>query len=189
MQNKKMILTLSILVIIVGAAAFIGGRMLNGNVGPLGLGMPMGKNGMVSISVQVTPAAELPTTEPATRGLFVERKDNSIFVSAISMDAGGKGVVVEAGGDGDGEPSVSGPKPDGPKKEIVITNETTIYLENTDFGEPKPGENTVIQQTVTEGSLDDLTSQSFVTVWGRKSGDRIIADVLFISNPVMFNRP
>jgi len=31
-----------------------------------------------------------------------------------------------------------------------------------------------------------LTSQSFVTVWGRKSGDRIIAEVIFISNPVVF---
>ena len=189
MQNKKMIFILGILVLVVGAAAFIGGRMLNGKVGPLGLGMPMGNGGMVSISVQVTPAPELPTTEPETRGLFVERKDNSIFVSAISMDAGGKGVVLQTGGGGDGEPSVSGPKADGPKKEVVITNETTIYLENTDFGEPKPGVNQVIQQTVTEGSLDDLTSQSFVTAWGRKSGDRIIAEVLFISNPVMFKRP
>lgn len=189
MQNKKMIFILGMLVLVVGAAAFIGGRMLNGKVGPLGLGMPMGNGGRVSISVQVTPAPELPTTEPETRGLFVERKDNSIFVSAISMDAGGKGVVLQTSGDGDGEPSASGPKADGPKKEIVITNETTIYLENTDFGEPKPGENQVIQQTVTEGSLDDLTSQSFVTVWGRKSGDRIIAEVLFISNPVMFKRP
>jgi hypothetical protein len=190
MQNKKrLFVILGILVVVLGAAAFIGGRMLNGKVGPLGLGLPMGGGGdMMSISVQITPAAELPTTEPQTRGLFVERKDNSIFVSAISMDAGGKGVVVQAGGD-DGEISVAGPKPDGPKKEVVITNETTIYLENTDFGEPKPGENQVLQQTVTEGSLDDLTSQSFVTVWGRKSGDRIIAETLFISNPVMFKRP
>jgi hypothetical protein len=191
MQNKKTILILGILVLLVGAAAFIGGRMLNGQVGPLGFGMPMGEGEMMSISVQVTPAAELPTTEPQTMGLFVERKDNSIFVSAISMEAGGKGVVVEANGGGgeDSEPSVSGPKPDGPKKEVVITSETIIYLENTDFGEPKPEANLVMQQTVTEGSLDDLTSQSFVTVWGRKSGDRIIAEVLFISNPVIFKRP
>jgi len=191
MQNKKLFGILGILIVVVGAAAFIGGRMLNGKVGPLGLGMPMGDGGMVSISVQVTPAPELPTTEPETRGLFVERKDNSIFVSALSMEAGGKGVVLQAdrGGGGDDEPSVSGPKADGPKKEVVITNETTIYLENTDLGAPKPGENKVIQQTVTEGSLDDLTSQSFVTVWGRKSGDRIIAEVLFISNPVIFKRP
>lgn len=191
MQNKKIFVIFSILVVLVGAAAFIGGRMLNGKVGPLGLGMPMGDKGMVAISVQVTPAPELPTTAPETRGLFVERKDNSIFLSAISMDAGGKGVVLQTGegGDGDSEPSVSGPQPNGPKKEVVITSETTIYLENTDFGEPKPSENQVIQQSVTEGSLEDLTSQSFVTVWGRKSGDRIIAEVLFISNPVIFKRP
>jgi hypothetical protein len=191
MQNKKTIIILGILVGVVGAAAFIGGRMLNGKVGPLGLGMPLGGKDMISISVQVTPASELPTTEPEIRGLFVERKDNSIFVSALSMEAGGKGVVlqVDGGGGKDGEPSVSGPKADGPKKEVVVTNETTIYLENTDLGEPKPGENKVIQQTVTEGSLDDLTSQSFVTAWGRKSGDRIIAEVLFISNPVIFKRP
>jgi hypothetical protein len=191
MLNKKTLLIFGILVILVAATAFIGGRMLNGRVRPLGFGMPMGEGDMMSISVQVTPAAELPTTEPQTVGLFAERKDNSIFVSAISIDAGGKGVVVEAdGGSGEnGEPSVSGPKPDGPKKEVVITSETMIYLENTDFGEPKPEANLTIQQTVTEGSLDDLTSQSFVTVWGRKSGDRIIAEVLFISNPVIFKRP
>ena len=166
--------------------------MLNGKPGPLGLGMPIGGGGdMMSVSVEVNPAPELPTTKADVTGLFVERKDNSIFVSAISMEAGGKGIVlqVDGGGAGDGEPSVSGPKADGPKKEIVITNETTIYLENTDLGEPKPGEHKVIQQTVTEGSLDDFTSQSFVTVWGRKSGDRIIAEVVFISNPVMFKRP
>jgi hypothetical protein len=190
MQNKKLLITLGFVVLLVGATAFIAGRMLNGSVSPLGFGMPMGGKGMVSLSVQVTPAPELPTTEPETKGLFVERKDKSIFVSAISMEAGGKGVVLQASDGGeDGEPSTSGPKPDGPKKEVVVTNETIIYLETTDFGEPKPGEEVVIQQTVAEGSLDDLTSQSFVTVWGRKSGDRIIAEVVFISNPVMFKRP
>ena len=190
MQNKKMIVSLGILVLLVGVAAFIGGRMLNQKAGPLGLGLPLGGGkDVMSVSVQITPAPELPTTQPETRGLFVERKDNSIFVSAISMDTGGKGFIVKSGEGGDGEQSISGPKADGPKKEVVITSETTIYLENTDFGEPKPGENQVIQQTVKEGSLDDLTSQSFVTVWGRKSGDRIIAEVVFISNPVIFKRP
>ena len=103
------------------------------------------------------------------------------------MQAGRKGVVVQSGGEG--EQSLSGPKADGPKKEVVITGETTIYLEDTEFGEPQPGQTNVVQQSVTTGSLDDLSSQSFVTVWGRKNGDRIIAEVLFISNPVMFKRP
>ena len=78
----------------------------------------------------------------------------------------------------------------GPKVEVVISNETSIYIETTDMGgPPESGKNVVLQQTVEEGSLDDLTSQSFVTVWGRKSGDRIIAEIVFISNPVVFKRP
>ena len=190
MQNKKLIITLGILIVIVGAAAFIAGRMLNGSVGSLGLGLPMGGGEMMSVSVQITPASELPTTEPEVRGLFVERQDNSITLSSVSMDAGQGGVVVQAGGGK--EPAVSsGPSSDGPKVEVVITGDTLIYLETTQppSAPPTSGENLVLQQTVEAGSLDDLTSQSFVTVWGRKSGDRIIAEVLFISNPVMFKRP
>ena len=189
MQNKKTIIILSFLVIVVGAAAFIGGRMLNGNVGPLGFGLPMGDGGMVSRSVQITPAPELPTIEPETRGLFAERKDNSIILATISMEAGGGGIVVERS---EGGAVAGSPLNDsGPKVEVVTTGETIIYIETTEFGGPPPssGETLVIQQTVAEGSLDDLTSQSFVTVWGRKSGDRIIAEVVFINNPVMFKRP
>ena len=144
----------------------------------------------MSVSIQITPAPELPTTEPETIGLFVERKDNSIMVATVSMDKGGGGVAVQVGGGSEGEPSLSGPSSDGPKTEVVITSDTVIYLETTQpSGPPSSGENLVLQQTVAEGSLDDLTSQSFVTVWGRKSGDRIIADVVFISNPVIFKRP
>ena len=190
MQNKKMIVGLSILVLSVGAAAFIGGRMLNQKAGPLGFGMPMGNGDVMSISVQVTPAPELPTSRPEVLGLFVERNDNSITLSSVSMDAGKGGVVVQSGG-GEGESFAGSPLDNsGPKVEVVITSETTIYLETTQpSGPPASGENVVLQQTVAEGSLDDLTSQSFVTVWGRKSADRIIAEVVFISNPVMFKRP
>lgn len=188
MQNRKTIIVLGILVVVLGAAAFIGGRMLNGNIGPLGVGMPMGAGNMMSASIEVTPAPELPTTEPVGRGLFIERNDNSIIIGELSMEAGGQGAIVQGEG-GEAGVSVSGLQPDGPQKEVVITSDTIIYLETTDFPEPKPGEEQIIQQTVTEASLDDLTTQSFVTVWGRQSGDRIIAEVLFISNPVMFKRP
>src|SRR5688500_19125293 len=102
MQNKKMILIFGVLVIDVGAAAFIGGRMLNQRAGPMGLGPLRGNRDMMSVSIQITPAAELPTTRPETLGLFVERKHNSIILATISMDEGGSGVVVQAGG-GDGE--------------------------------------------------------------------------------------
>ena len=192
MQNKKMIIILSILVIVVGVAAFIGGRMFNQKAGPLGFGMPMGNGGVMSVSVQITPAPELPTREPDGIGSFVERNDNSIVLATVSMKAGGGGVVlkIEEGSE-DAQTGLSDPPKDGPQVEVVITSDTVIYLETTQPPSQRPasGENVVLQQTVSEGSLDDLTPQSFVTVWGRKSGDRIIAEVLFISNPVMFKRP
>ena len=188
MQNKKAILIMGIIVLFVGAAAFVAGRMLNGNVGPLGL-FGIGGNGeMMSVRVNVFPAEELPKTRAEVVGLFVERQDNTIIVSSIPLKSGAGGMVLESGG---GE-SVAGSPADldsGPQVEIVITNETTIYRETTELGGPPSGEEETVQQTVEESTLDDLNSQSMVMVWGRKSGDRIIADVLFFSNPVMFKRP
>jgi len=191
MRNKKLIFGLGILIIVVAVAAFIGGRLLNGKINPMGLGLPMGNGDVMSVSIQITPAPELPTRKADAIGLFVERNDNSIIVATASMDAGGGGVVVEAGGGSSPGQRLSSLPDDGPKVEVVITSETTIYLETTQppSAPPSSGENITLQQTVAEGSLDDLTPQSFVTVWGRKSGDRIIAEVLFISNPVMFKRP
>jgi hypothetical protein len=191
MQNKKMIVFLVLVVVLVGAAAFIGGRMLNQRAGPLGFSSLMGGGGdVMTISIQMTPAAELPTSQPDVIGLFVERKDKSIFIQSVSMDVGkGGGYVLQTNGPGEfvaGSPLDN----DGPKVEVVINNETVIYIETTaPPSAPSSGEDLVVQQTVGEGSLDDLTSQSFVTVWGRKSGDRIIAEVIFISNPIMIKRP
>ena len=194
MQNKKLIVGLSLLVVLVGGAAFLGGRLLNQRVGPMGLSLPLGGGDqMMSVAIEIVPAPELPTTEPQVTGLFSERKDNTILVQSVSMEAGRGGVVIQSsGGDEDGgvEFSPGNSAESGPKVEVVISADTTIYLETTPFPEPSAdAENQVVQQTVGEGSLDDLTSQSFVTVWGRKSGDRIIAEVIFISNPVMFKRP
>lgn len=190
MQNKKQFVILGTLVVLVGAAAFMGGRLLNQRVGPMGMGLPGGNGDVMSVAIQITPAPELPTTQPEVIGLFTERKDKTIFIQSVSMEAGKGGVVVQSSG-GDAE-EVSGPPLDssGPRVEVVITAETTIYIETTDMGgPPTSGETQVLQQTVEEGSLDDLTSQSFVTVWGRKSSDRVIAETVFISNPVMFKRP
>ena len=181
MQNKRMILIMGVLVLLVGAAAFVAGRMLNGQVNPLGLFGFRGGGDVMTVQVNVIPAEELPKTRAEVVGLFVERQDNTIVVSSIHLKSGGGGVVVGAGSPVDMN--------SGPKVEIVITNETTIYREMTDLSGLPPGEHESIQQTVEESTLDDLNSQSMVMVWGRKSGDRIIAEVLFYSNPVMFKRP
>jgi hypothetical protein len=191
MQNKKLIFIMGVLVLVVGAAAFLGGRMLNGNVGPLGFFGLGGKGDVMSFAINVVPAEELPKTPPEVMGLFVERKDKTLVIQSLSLKGGGGGVVVEKS---KGE-AVAGTRLDaesGPQVEVVVTNETIIYRETTHLDGPpsvKSGETQTIQQTVEESTLDELTSESMVTVWGRKSGDRVIADVLFYSNPVMFKRP
>jgi hypothetical protein len=184
MQNKKLFVVFGILVLAVGGAAFLAGRMLNGSVGPLGL-LRLGGNGdMIAVEVNVIPAEELPKTQPEITGRFVERKDNTIVIQPVSLTAGGGGIVSAEGG---GE--VTAGSDSGPKVEVVVTNETIIYLDTTHPAGPPSGDEDTVQQTVEESTLDDLTSQSMVRVWGRKSGDRIIADVLFYGNPVMFKRP
>ena len=174
-------------ILLVGTAAFVAGRMLNNNVGPLGMFGPAGKGGVMEVSINLIPARELPTTSPTLIGLFKERMDNTMMVQATSLKTGGQGIVVHKDDDGDVSPS-SNMSYDS-TAEVVITNETIIYRDSTQPIETPSGENATVQQTVQESTLDDLIPESFVTVWGRESGDRIIAEVVLISNPLMFKRP
>ena len=178
MQNKKLYVFLGVAILLVGAAAFIAGRMINGKVGIVGLGGPNG--GRVSISMEdITPAPELPGTKADITGLFVERKDNTVVVQAVSFGTGVGGVSGDSPLD----------ENSGIKVEIVVTGQTRIYKDVTEFPAPVNGEIHNIQQAAEEGILEDLNPQSFITVWGRRSGDRIIADILFYSNPQSIKKP
>lgn len=194
MQNKKIWFILIPAILLVAAAAFVGGRLLNGQAGSLGF-IPMGDGQMMtSVSFNMVPAPELPTTDPTLVGGFSERKDNTIFVKSFDFEggdvAGGVMVVSEGSSDGSSisESAVTNENPS-PKTEVVITSDTKIYRDATDFNiDGSTSETQSIQQVVEAGSLDDLKSGSMVMVWGRKSGDRIIADVISYSNPVMIQQ-
>ena len=178
MQNIKRYVILGVVVLLVGAAAFIAGRMLNSGVGPIGFfGGPMGDANVNFISINdITPAPELPTIPSEITGIFIERKDNTVIVQLVSFDAGVGGIA------GDSPSS-------GPTVEVVISGNTTIYRETTEFSRPVAGEDFFVQQTVEESTLDDMGLQTMITVWGRRSGDRVIADILFYSNPLMLKKP
>lgn len=174
MQNKRLIVSLGLLVLLlVGAAAFIAGRMLNGRVNPLSLFGP------TQNEVSLLPAKELPKTPPEAEGIFVERQDNIIVVEADPPGGdGAAGSPVGVGG--------------GPKFEVVVTAETLIYHDTTEPPARPPSGNDPreLQQTVEAGTLENLNdSQSMVMVWGRTSGDRIIAEVLVYSDPVYLQGP
>jgi len=162
-MNKKFSIILGIVVFMVAAAAFIAGRLLNHGVNPLGLFTGDG----ISLVTDILPAEELPETPPDVEGLFVKRQDNIIFVEGSQPNTGAGGAEAGSGG--------------GPRTEIVVTTETVIYHDTTEPPSQRPtrDNNPPIQQTVEEGTLDNLSpSQSLVMAWGRKSGDRIIAEVM-----------
>jgi hypothetical protein len=178
MQNRKLYISLGIAILLIGIAAFIAGRMINGQIGTVGLGGP--NAGRVSISLNdITPAPELPGTKADITGSFVERKDNTIIVQAVSFGTNVGGLTGDSPMD----------ENSGIRVEIVVTGETMIYKDVTQFPAPVNGEIHNVQQAAEEGTLDDLNADTFVSVWGRRSGDRISADVLFYSNPKSFKKP
>jgi hypothetical protein len=178
MQNKKLYMGLGFFILLVGVAAFVAGRMLNRNTGTVGLGGP--NSGQVSISIdEITPAPELPVTRADITGLFIERQDNTIIVQAVSFDVGVGGLSGDAPIEEDS----------GIRVEIVITGETDIYKDVTQFPAPVNGEIHNVQQVVVEGTLDDLHPQTSVTVWGRRSGDRIFAEALLYMDPQAVKKP
>jgi len=211
MQNKKLYIILAVVIVVVAASAFVGGRMLNRQANPLGF-LPFDNGGSVSTSISMIPAPELPTGRPEAVGMipapelptgrpeavgtFVERKDNTITIQPISIEMSRKGAgvvrAVQVDSSSDGTMIVSPSGQEGPKVEVVVTNQTLIYRDATDMSmEPsKDSGATAAQQVVEIGSLDDLKSQTMimVMVWGRKNGDRIIADVISYSNPVMIQK-
>lgn len=171
-MNKKPYLIMGVVIVILGAAAFTVGRMLNRGASPLGL------LGPADDGISILPAEELPKTPPEVEGPFVERQDNIIFVETdqpVGDEVSGSPVGI--GG--------------GRKLEVVVTTETLIYYDTTQPPDQRPVGNDprVIQQTVKPGTLDDLnTSHSLVMVWGRKSGERIIAEVLLYIDLTMIEK-
>jgi hypothetical protein len=198
--NKKKVFTIVGVVagvIVIAAAAFIGGRFLNQRAslggGLMQVGGAAGGGNVVSMSVEIIPAPELPTTAPDVTGLLAERKDNSIFIQTFSMDTtgGGTGVVVSSSSASstNGVVTSGSSNNNGPKVEVVVTNDTKIYKDVTSMT-LNPGDGpTKIQQVMEPGSLDDITSQTMITVWGRKVGDRVIADIIAFTNPITFTTP
>jgi hypothetical protein len=173
MQNKKLIFILGL--ILVASAAFVGGRLLNGQALLAGgLNLFPGNGGRQEVRINsddIQPAKELPATRPEVRGLFDHRQDNSIFVGTGKVTIG-----VQTDDAGEAETAADY---DGPIVEVVVTSQTTVYEDVTmrQFNEGPP-EGEKIQQIVKTGSLDSLSQFSTIAVWGKKTGDRIIAEVL-----------
>jgi hypothetical protein len=162
------------LLVLLAGAAFVGGRLLNQQTqigrdnGP---GLSGVSAGGQTTSIEIVKAKELPDTEPEVAGLFAERKDNSIFVTT-----GNGAFTVAVGEDGAVKTQTDG---NTQKLEVVVTGETLVYKNVTQPPDPGslPGDGK-LQEKVAPGSLDDIGQNSFVSAWGERRGDRLIATVL-----------
>jgi len=177
----------AVLVLLLAGAAFVGGRLLNGqglpglSNGPI---VSIGPGGQTSIRIKagdIQPAKELPQTPADVRGIFDHRQDNSIFV-------GTGNVQMSVTKDQSGKVQTSSSH-SGPVVEVVVTTQTVIYYDTTmeQFKGPPPS-GQKIQQVVEPGSLADIGQPSSITVWGKKTGDRYIADVLVYTSPAFITK-
>ncbi len=183
MKKSTLIIGGVILVLLLAGAAFVGARLLNGQGLPLlssgGPIFSLGKDGGKNVRINaddIQPAKELPQTPANVRGLFDHRQDNSIFIGTGRVTVG-----VERDQSGNVKTLSDH---DGPVVEVVVTSQTKIYKDVTmrQFNGPPP-EGQKIQQMLEEGSLDDIGQASLITVWGKKTGDRFIAEVLVYTSP------
>lgn len=214
MQKKKLFIAVTVLagVVFAAAAAFLGGQMFNRGLVPLGTDSASNEGDNVNTAdrivegtatqdgikvqavnelptaqpvlpgpasqddIELRMADELPTTQPEVTGTFVDRQDNTVIVQATlieTLPGGGLAIVVSPG-----EPEVSSPR-----VEVVITHATSIYADVTSHLKPS-GAEMAVEQIIEAGSLDEINPAATVAVWGRKVGDRVIADVLVYSNPI-----
>lgn len=130
---------------------------------------------------QMQPAPELPTTQPAVRGFVVSHDANSLIVQIGNPN-------FRQGQGGGQRPTPSGtprPRPtqvgEGTDVTVTLSSSTVVYQDVTfanSNGQPPSG---TIQQKVEKSTLDALSDNMRVTVWGDQNGDQIAATVIVYS--------
>ena len=176
-----------VLVVLLAGRAFVGAQLLAGqglpglSSGPLVLTGPDGRQQVRIQPGDTQPAKELPQTPADVRSVFDHRKDNSLFV--------GTGVIITGVQKDQGGNVTSSSTFNGPTVEVVVTPQTIFYRDVTSRqfnGQPPSGK---IQQVVEPGSLDEVGKDSIIHAWGKKTGDRIIADVIVYILPSVKEGP
>lgn len=185
-RTGLIVVGVGLLVVLIGAA-FVGGQLLNRTT-PMGSGGGMnfttqgGPGGGQTVNVEIVPAKELPTTPPDSIGLFARRGDQSVVVSESS---GGRVMMMV-----DESGKVSS-QTDGASREteVVVTADTVIYRDATQPDPDNLPADGKIRQKVEVGTLDEIGENSFVSAWGERRGDRLIARVILYSKPMVFSAP
>ena len=178
------------LIALLAGGAYMGGRLLSQKpqaAGPgSGVNIPQGGSGGITMRTRprLKPAPELPQTPADASGVFVRHQDRSIFIGTGAS----QGAVAGVGPGGPG-PGQSGSSYSGPVVEVVVNQDTVVYRDSTDHQAAAFSGVTEVQQTVELGSVDEIGESSMVQVWGKRTGDRLVAQTLVYSEPTIIIRP
>jgi hypothetical protein len=191
MMSKRVLMIVGglVLVVVLVAGAFTAVRLLatpeetitaSSGSGARVMQSVQSVDGGAPVSVQTTilPAPELPDEPTAASGVFVRREDNSIVVGTGNIDLD---VDVEVNPETGQETTTLTPRTDGPEIEVVITHDTLVYLDVTDFTVNEPvesGEREIVQAVRQVETADEIGENMEMQVWGERSGDRVIASIV-----------
>jgi hypothetical protein len=163
-RRRVVAIVAALLVILIGAA-FVGGQLL-GRKDPGGT-LPGGPQ-----FIGRTRAPELPATPADAVGIFSERIDTRVLVTTHI-------TKYERKRECDTCPVQHNIAADGPVVEVVITHDTQLYRNTTDFNSaPVNGK---IQETVAPGVIDEIDENALIEAWGTREGDRLVALTLLYS--------
>lgn len=109
----------------------------------------------LSIKLNPTPAADLPPHPPDLVGSILRVADNTLLLDSSRVSLSGT----------DGLEAIPGPT-----VEVTITRETQVYKLRMDFEQNR--------EIAEPGAVDALLPDLQLQVWGRRTGDRVVAEVL-----------
>lgn len=177
MKAKYIIIGL-VAVLVLGGAAFMAGKLLQKPAqtrdGIQSVVSASGNSVFTNVELEMESAPELPDTPSEANGMLTRVEDNSIFITLF------EGGAVTAVGSDSGEIIIPTPEGGGVEVEIVVTKDTQIYRDVTEFPALSSGGEMpeVVQQKVEPITMNDIGKQGGIVVWGQRRGDRIIADVV-----------
>jgi hypothetical protein len=178
-----LLIGLAVVTLVLVGSVFLTGRLLPGDgrqdkdmVIP-GVGVVQ-KKGPEVLAVQaeelpVERASELPTRKPDVAGVFAYREENRISVTDTR-----DGVIFLLSETG----SVS-TIADGPVTQVVVTDDTVLYVDATleGFDGLPPGG--LLQQELIPGSLEEMGQASTIEAWGERRGEIVVAKVVLYTRP------
>jgi hypothetical protein len=157
---------MALLVVLIGAA-FVGGQLL-GRKDPGGI-LPGGPQ-----FIGRTRAPELPATSADVIGIFSERIDKRVFI-------GTNVTKFERKRECDTCPVQHNIAFDGPIVEVVITHDTQLHRNATDFNTVPV--NSKIQEVVEPGVMDEIGENALIEAWDRQADWLVARTLLYFYLP------